>query len=102
MTNEITDKILVIMLKGNYKCWISQKQAEVIKQAIKSNASFVEVDDLFFKAESIMFILPADEIEEQDHIKKGDWQCQYCGSWIPKNMECGCQQGRFKDLTNHF
>jgi len=94
--DNLTDKNFVAMLKGGYKCWLSKNQAELIKNALKKKAKFIEVDNIFLKAEDISFILPAVEIDREDRIKKGDWRCSFCGRWHAKDEECGCQGGRFK------
>ena len=92
---DITDKTFTVMLKGGYKCWITERQAIVIKESLKKNAKFIEIDNIFLKAEDISFILPADEIDREDRVKRGDWQCSECGRWHSKNEECGCQGGKY-------
>jgi len=93
MTKEITDKLFVVMLRGGYRCWINKEQKEALENAILSGKKFVKVDEYFFNANNISFILPASEIEREDRVKRGDWQCEYCGRWHPKGEECGCQGG---------
>ena len=88
MKNEITDKTFVLMFKGSYKIWITQKEAETIKWALKKNAKFVEINDIFFKTDDVTFILPAAEIDREDRIKRGEWKCEF-GFWHQKGEQCG-------------
>jgi hypothetical protein len=94
--NQITDKTYVIMLKGGYKCWITKEQGDFIKtQLINKTGEFVVVDELFIKSSDISFIIPASEIDREDRVRRGDWQCRDCGRWHPREEKCGCQGGRF-------
>jgi len=85
---QITDKMFVVMLKGNYCCWINEKQKELLEQALLSGKKFIKVDEFFFNSSDISFILPASEIDREDKVKKGEWQCKY-GYWHSKGEECG-------------
>ena len=95
MTNEITDKDFVISLRGGYKIYVNEAQMELIKKMLEKGKSFVFLESGLFNANDIIFILPAREVEKDDRIKKGEWQCQDCRRWHPRNEECGCQGGRY-------
>jgi hypothetical protein len=84
----ITDKTFVLMTKRGYRIWLTPQQANAIKIVLLRGEKFISVDDFFFNSQDISFILPASEIDREDRIKKGEWQCQY-GYWHSKNEECG-------------
>jgi len=88
MTKALTDKTMVVMLKGNYKCWLTKKQADFLKNALLKGKKFIQIDEYFFKGEDISFILPASEIDREDRIKRGEWMCEY-GEWHQKGEQCG-------------
>lgn len=88
MKKEITDKVFVVMLKGGYKCYLNERQKDVIGEGIILKKTFVKVDNFLFKTEDISFVLPASEIEREDKVKKGDYKCDY-GFWHTKNEACG-------------
>ena len=89
MNQQLTDKTKVIMLKGGFKCYISDLQFEGLKAAIQTQKKSIFLDDYYFNSEAILFILPAADIERDDRIKRGDWICPK-GSWHKKNEECQC------------
>jgi hypothetical protein len=87
MKREITDKVFVVTLRGNYRCWINDKQKIALEQALLAGKKFIKVDEYFFNSGDISFILPAPEIDREERIKRGDWKCQY-GYWHTKGEEC--------------
>jgi hypothetical protein len=84
----ITDKTFVLMTRKGYRVWLTPKQVEAIKMVLLRGERFISVDNLFFNSQDISFILPASEIDREDRIKRGEWQCQF-GYWHSKNEECG-------------
>lgn len=76
------------MLRGNYKVYLNERQSDVLKEELGMGNKFVQVDDMFFKSEDISFVLPAAEIEREDHAKKGDWKCEY-NFWHVRGEHCG-------------
>jgi hypothetical protein len=88
MKKEITDKTFVVMLRGSYRVWLTEKQAEALKEQLLSGRRFVAIDRYFFKAEDIVFILPAPEIDREDRIKRGEWKCP-AGYWHQRGEGCG-------------
>jgi hypothetical protein len=95
MTQELTDKFYIVCLKGGYRIWINEEQSEKIKLALEKNQKFIYTEKGMFRADEVLFILPANEVEKQDRIKKGEWQCDHCKRWHPRFEECGCQGGKF-------
>jgi hypothetical protein len=87
-TNSITDKTFVLMIKGGYRVWITPKQAEAIRMVLLRGEKFISIDDLLFNSQDISFILPASEIDREDRIKRGEWQCEY-GYWHSRGEKCG-------------
>lgn len=84
----LSDKTFVLMTKQGYRCWISKQQVEALRTELLKDKKFIFLDDCFFNASDISFILPAAAIEREDRIKKGQWQCSF-GYWHDKNQECG-------------
>ena len=83
------------MLTGGYKVYLNKQEADFLTENIETNKKVIKIGEKVFFADSVRFILPASEIEREDKIKKGEWQCENCKRWHPKNEECGCQGGKF-------
>lgn len=95
MNNLPTDKIFVVNLRGGYKIWVNDEQAEKIKESLEKGKKFIYTEKGMFRADEVSFILPASEVDYQERVKKGEWQCGTCKRWHPKFEECGCQGGRY-------
>ena len=92
MPRQLTDKTECLMLRGNYKTYLTKKEADFVSQQFAEGKDVVRLQDngvtkTFFKY-SILFILPAADIEKQDKVKKGDWMCNY-GYWHNRGETCG-------------
>ena len=89
MTNEITDKNFIVLIRGGYKIYINEKQMEIIKENMKQGKTIIYLEKGLFNANDISFILPASEVEKDERIKKGEWQCEY-RTWHQRGEGCGC------------
>jgi len=90
--NQITNKNYCVVLRGNYKTYLTKEEAEFLGKAFESGKEVVRIGDKTFFKFSVLFILPAGEIEREDKIKRGEWQCQICCRWHAKFEECGCRE----------
>jgi len=97
MNKKITDKNFVVMLKGNYRCWVNKEQKELLEKGLLMGKKFIKIDEFLFNSDDISFILPASEIDREDRIKRGDWQCKY-GYWHTKGEQCG--HGLLRKINN--
>lgn len=88
MTKEITDKNFVVMLKGGYKCYLTDKQSEALKQQLMFGIERVLLDDYYFKSDDISYIIPAKNIDREDKVRRGEWRCSF-NHWHGRNEECG-------------
>ena len=91
--NEITDKTYVVMLKGGYKCYLNEKQKTALENDLITGKQFSKIDDFLFKANEIIFVLPAREITREERIKKGDYKCNY-ETWHSFRQICDCGEAK--------
>ena len=85
---QITDKTRCVILQGNYKCYLTPEQSELLERDILLGKQAVKIDEYFFNSRAVMFILPAADIERDDRVKRGDWKCVY-DEWHIRGQECG-------------
>lgn len=88
MTKALTDKTYILVLYGGYKIWLNEIQADLIKKLIEANRQFISFEKYFFKSDQIRFIMPAADVERDEHIKNGEWQCGH-GTWHARYEDCG-------------
>lgn len=95
MNQEITEKYFILILRGGYKIWLSETQFEMICNLIETQQKFIRIDKWLINKDEIAFIGLRADIEKDERIKRGEWQCEYCKRWHSKFMECGCQGGKY-------
>jgi len=83
------------MLNDNYKTYLTEDEAEFLSKSFEAGKEVVRVGNKTFFKFGVRFILPASEIDREDRIKRGDWQCEDCGRWHKRGEECGCQGGKY-------
>lgn len=83
MSKELTNKTWVVLLGSGYKTYISAEQSVLFQQ---EKNMVVLKDGRVIK--SWIAVLPANEVERDDKVKRGEWQCQE-GYWHEKNQQCG-------------
>ena len=88
MNNLPTDKIYCAVLKGQYKIYLNKQEFDFIGKIINSDATVIQIGDKIIIKDSILFVIPARDIEDGDRIKHGDWKCRY-NEWHIKGEECG-------------
>lgn len=88
MTNQLTDKRFIVGLRGGYKIYVNEEQKESIIKALEISQTFIKHNGGIFRASEINYVLQADQIEKDEKIKKGDWQCSW-GHWHQKFEQCG-------------
>lgn len=95
MDQFLSDKTHIVLMSGDIRIWITEKEFETAEQLIGAGKVFINLDGRLINTKSIIYAGPRNEIELADRIKKGEWQCQVCKRWHPKFEECGCQGGKY-------
>ena len=92
MPNEITNKTWVILLGGGYKTYITENEASFFNMAEKGTQVVLKDGRVI---RDWIAVIPVSEVNRDEKIKRGDWQCVKCNRWHPRGEQCGCQGGRY-------
>jgi len=95
METSISDKTFVVILKGDIRIWLTEKEFKLFQSLLESGKTFVSFSNRIINLKMIVYAGPRIEVETADRIKNGEWQCRDCGRWHPKGEECGCQGGKY-------
>ena len=88
--NEISNKTYVIKMSDGTLIYISQEQADNLKQILQSeNKTFIDVEGQAISTRYINGIFTAEVIDSEIRRKNGQWKCEY-GTWHDKGQQCGC------------
>ena len=88
MTQSITDKLYILVLKGNVRIWLNKKEFEGAKESIRQEIAFIEIGGKIISKDAILYIVPRAELDEAEKIKRGEWKCKF-DKWHERNQECG-------------
>lgn len=89
MNQEISKDNFVLVLHGEIKIWLSNEEAEAVKNAIRRGVKFIEVKGGMIGLETIRYVMSRMNYEEGERIKRGEYKCPIGGEWIPKFKTCG-------------
>ena len=87
--NEISTKNYVMYLIGGDKHFLTEQEAEAVKDAIKRGDKYIDLGTTFFATNQFAKLVSGADFKESEHIKQGEWKCQRHKIWIPKGMQCG-------------
>jgi len=85
---KLSTKHYVCILRDGSKFFLDDKEAEIVKQAIKSGADFLEIGDSLVSKYDFQRLVSSESYEESEKIKRGERKCS-CGKWIPPGKTCG-------------
>lgn len=91
---ELSTKRFVLILKDGSKFFLDEKEAEIVKQAVKNGLTYLEVGDSLISIYSFSRIVGSENYEEAEKIRRGEWKCRY-GEWHEKGQECGHRDVEF-------
>lgn len=93
MSNEITNKMYLIIVNGGIEIWVDNLEKEQIEGIWKSGQqAIMTIGEVMFDTSDIQAIITGKAIENRIHIKKGDWKCKY-DKWHDRKeayYECTC------------
>ena len=92
---ELSTKHFVLVLRDGSKFFLDEKEAERVKIAIRQGLDYLEVGDSLISRYDFSRIVGSENYEQAERIRHGEWQCQICKRWHPRNEECGCQGGKY-------
>jgi len=87
--NKLSTKNYVLVLTDNSRFFLDEKEAEMVKQALRENTKFIEIGENIINTFHVSRIVVGSDYEESEKFKKGDYKCKECNEWIPKGKSCG-------------
>ncbi len=97
---QLTDKTHIILMTGDIRIWITEKEFETAEKLIGAGKVFINLDGRLINTKSIIYAGPRNELELADRIKRGEWKCEY-GFWHEKYQQCGHgDEAKYKNI-NH-
>ena len=89
MTNSITDKTWVMVLIGGDRHFLTESEAQKVKQSLSAGSKFIDLGSVFFATGQFAKLMNHADYEMAQRIKRGDYKCRNCDSWIPYGKQCG-------------
>jgi len=87
--NELSTKICVMYLIGGDKHFLTEQEAEAVKEAIKRGDKYIDLGNTFFAVNQFAKLISGADFAEVERIKQGEWVCRKHNNWVPKGMQCG-------------
>lgn len=88
MTTALSTKTHVLVLFDKSRYFLDEKEAGLVKQAIKDDFKYIEIGDDLIMVSSISRLSSGESYEEAQRLKRGDWVCSF-GEWHERNEQCG-------------
>ena len=89
MTKALTDKTHIMILIGGDKHFLTEEESNKIKQALLRGDKYLDLGNTFIASNQFAKIVHFADWEETEKIKRGDYKCAECGTWIPRYKQCG-------------
>lgn len=86
--NKITDKTHCLVTRNLGKIWLTENQANQVKQMIVTGKQAIVIGSDVIMQNDIAGLVSGDRIAELDHEKRGEWKCKY-NQWHAKGEQCG-------------
>lgn len=88
MTKEISDKNYIVILIGDIRIWLNEKEYEKLVSVIETGKMFLNAGGRIFNAKNIIYVGPRNEVDLADRVKRGEWQCSF-DKWHARGEQCG-------------
>lgn len=85
----LSDKTWVLILFGGDRHFITEQQAEAIKQSISRGDKYIDLGTTFFATNQFSKLIHGSEYEASDRRRKGEYFCESHTQWIPRGKTCG-------------
>lgn len=89
MTKEISTKHFVLVLVDGTRFFLDDKEAEGVKNAMRSEIKFLEIGENMVMVAGISRLVTGSNFEEAQRIKQGDWYCKKHENWLARGVKCG-------------
>ena len=78
-------------MRNGIQIWVDQDRAERLRNNlhILTSSKFISFEDKTLNSADITGVFSPKDMEDFNHIKKGDWKCKY-NNWHEKNEICKC------------
>lgn len=84
MTNEISKRLMCILMRSGVELW---KEEDRIKDLNFEGVKFINIDGEKINTADISGIFSATTMEETNRRKNGEWKCKY-NNWHNRNERC--------------
>jgi hypothetical protein len=92
MRTELSTKHFVLVLTDKSKFFLDEKEADIVKEAIKRGDKYLEIGDSLISVFSFSKLIGSAEYEEAEKIREGMWKCSY-NFYHQKGFSCGHRKG---------
>ena len=90
MTQALTDKNHVLVLRGNVKIYINEQEKDGIVAVISKGQEMFEVQGKLIMRHAILYLISAEEQDTAEKIKRGYWKCHAGKLHSPEYTDCSC------------
>lgn len=86
MNNELSKDNWVLSLKGGVNIYITEEEKDSLESIINNQTSnLIKIKSKIIMVNSILYIVPATDIEETMRLKRGQWKCEK-GHWNDRGI----------------
>ena len=90
MTQSLTDKTFVLVLRGNVKIYVNEQEFESMKAALARGEEMFEVQKRLVMKNAVLYIVSAADFDEAEKIKRGFWRCDWGKLHAKEYKDCSC------------
>lgn len=77
-----------MVLTDRSKFFLDEREAEIIKEAVKRGDKYLEIGESLISVFSFSKLIGSADYEEVENTRTGMWKCNY-NFWHEKGMGCG-------------
>jgi len=92
MTEEISKKLVCVLLRVGIELWMEEDRAKNLMAVLKlpNPPQFIEFEGQLINRSDISGVFDALTMEERTRRKNGQWKCDY-NEWHDKGSKCYCR-----------
>lgn len=97
MSQELSVKLMCILLRSGVEIWIEEERIESLKKILTASkeSKFIELNNEVINTADVVGIFTPETMKTKEKIKQGQWQCEACKRWHPRGEQCGCAGGKY-------
>lgn len=97
--NEVSVSLWCVLLNGNIEKWVEEKNADIVRMAVKRGDKFIEIGGELINTFSVVGVFSPATMADRFRARNGEWKCRHGEWWTKNDRTCECD--RYKKQTDH-